>query len=259
MADQYTGPVIAIEEITKVYRMGDFEVRALDGVSLKVAQGEMLAIMGPSGSGKSTLMNIVGCLDQPSSGEYWLAGEDVSRLNDDRLAEIRNQRIGFVFQSFNLLPRTSAVQNVELPLIYSGIRDRRARAVAALQAVGLGDRLTHRPNELSGGQQQRVAIARALVTSPSIIMADEPTGNLDSKAGAEVMTIFQDLNEQQGITIILVSHEPDIAAHCRRVVHMYDGKILRDEPVLNPRRASEAMYRAEVPPSVSSSVVEPQV
>lgn len=259
MADQYTGPVIEIKDIAKVYRMGDFEVHALDGVSLRVAQGEMLAIMGPSGSGKSTLMNIIGCLDQPSSGEYWLAGEDVSRLNDDRLAEIRNQRIGFVFQSFNLLPRTNALQNVELPLIYSGIRDRRARAVAALQAVGLGDRLTHRPNELSGGQQQRVAVARALVTSPSIIMADEPTGNLDSKAGAEVMAIFQSLNEQHGITIILVSHEPDIAAHCRRVVHIHDGKILSDEPVLNQRRAGMAMYRAEAQPGASSAVLQPQV
>jgi putative ABC transport system ATP-binding protein len=235
-------PIIEIKDITKVYRMGDVAVHALRGVSLKVEQGEMLAIMGPSGSGKSTLMNIIGCLDQPTAGEYRLAGEDVARLNDDRLAEIRNRRIGFVFQSFNLLARTSAVQNVELPLIYSGIRNRRARAIAALEAVGLGERLQHRPSELSGGQQQRVAIARALVTSPSIIMADEPTGNLDSKAGAEVMHIFQKLNAEQGITIILVTHEPDIAEHCRRVVHIYDGAILCDEPVLNPRQAGDSAY-----------------
>ncbi len=242
MIEGQTPPVIAIKDITKVYRMGDVEVHALSGVSLKVEHGEMLAIMGPSGSGKSTLMNIIGCLDQPTAGEYWLAGEDVSRLNDDQLAEIRNKRIGFVFQSFNLLARTTAVQNVELPLIYSGVRGRRARAAAALEAVGLGERMLHRPSELSGGQQQRVAIARALVTSPSIIMADEPTGNLDSKAGAEVMHIFQRLNEEQGITVILVTHEPDIAEHCRRIVHIYDGTILCDEPVLNQRRAGESAY-----------------
>ncbi len=242
MAETETQPLIVIRDITKVYRMGDVEVHALRGVSLTVERGEMLAIMGPSGSGKSTLMNIIGCLDQPTSGEYWLAGENVARLNDDQLAEIRNKRIGFVFQNFNLLARTTAVQNVELPLIYSGVRDRRSRAVAALEAVGLGERLEHRPSELSGGQQQRVAIARALVTSPSIIMADEPTGNLDSKAGAEVMQIFQRLNEEQGITIILVTHEPDIAEHCRRIVHIYDGQILCDEPVPAPRRAGESAY-----------------
>jgi putative ABC transport system ATP-binding protein len=252
MAEPNTGPVIAIKDITKVYSMGEVEVHALRGVSLTVEHGEMLAIMGPSGSGKSTLMNIIGCLDQPTAGGYWLAGEDVSRLNDDRLAEIRNQRIGFVFQSFNLLARTSAVQNVELPLIYSGTRNRRARAVEALQRVGLGERLTHRPNELSGGQQQRVAIARALVTSPSIIMADEPTGNLDSKAGAEVMHIFQQLNEEQGITVILVTHEPDIAEHCRRIVHIYDGKILCDEPVLNQRRAGESAYLIDHRPPMTT-------
>jgi putative ABC transport system ATP-binding protein len=250
MVEQQSGPVIEIQDITKVYRMGDIEVHALSGVSLRVNHGEMIAVMGPSGSGKSTLMNIIGCLDQPTAGQYWLAGEDVSRLNDDRLAEIRNKRIGFVFQSFNLLARTTALQNVELPLIYSGIRDRRSHAIAALQLVGLGERLTHRPNELSGGQQQRVAIARALVTSPSIIMADEPTGNLDSKAGAEIMHIFQQLNEAQGITIILVTHEPDIAEHCRRIVHIYDGKILFDEPVLNQRRAGESAYLADHRPAV---------
>ncbi len=236
-------PVIELAEITKVYRMGDVEVRALRGVSLKVCPGEMLAIMGPSGSGKSTLMNIIGCLDQPTSGAYRLAGQDVSRLNDNRLAEIRGRRIGFVFQNFNLLPRTDAMQNVELPLIYAGVRDRRRRAKAALEAVGLGDRLHHRPNELSGGQQQRVAIARALVNDPAIILADEPTGNLDSKSGAEIMGIFQNLNEEKGITVILVTHEPDIAEHTRRIVHLYDGLIVKDEPVTEQRHAGNSVYR----------------
>jgi putative ABC transport system ATP-binding protein len=245
MPDELLTPVIEIQDLTKVYRMGDIEVHALRGVTLRVCPGEMVAIMGPSGSGKSTLMNIIGCLDQPTGGAYFLAGQDVARMNDDQLAEIRNRRIGFVFQSFNLLARTDAVRNVELPLIYSGARDRRHRAEAALEAVGLGDRKHHRPNELSGGQQQRVAIARALVTHPDIIMADEPTGNLDSKAGAEVMGIFQRLNEEQGITIILVTHEPDIAEHTRRVIHLYDGKIVRDESVAQPRRATgDSVYSA---------------
>jgi putative ABC transport system ATP-binding protein len=239
-----SGPVLELEEIVKVYQMGETLVHALQGVSLRVCPGEMLAIMGPSGSGKSTLMNILGCLDQPTSGSYMLAGEDVARLNDNRLAEIRGQRIGFVFQSFNLLPRTDAIQNVELPLLYAGVRDRRSRAGAALNAVGLGDRMHHRPNELSGGQQQRVAIARALVNDPAIILADEPTGNLDSRAGAEIMGIFQTLNEQKGITIILVTHEPDIAEHTRRIVHLYDGKIVRDESVLNQRHAGNSVYSA---------------
>jgi putative ABC transport system ATP-binding protein len=239
-----SGPVIELQEIVKVYQMGATQVRALEGVSLKVCPGEMLAIMGPSGSGKSTLMNILGCLDQPTSGSYKLAGEDVSRLNDNQLAEIRGRRIGFVFQSFNLLPRTDAIQNVELPLLYAGVRDRRNRARAALDAVGLGDRMHHRPNELSGGQQQRVAIARALVNDPAIILADEPTGNLDSKAGAEIMGIFQTLNEEKGITIILVTHEPDIAEHTRRIVHIYDGKIVKDELVPNQRHAGNSVYSA---------------
>ncbi len=196
MNEQRNSAVIELNDIAKVYQMGDVEVHALRGVSLQICQGEMVAIMGPSGSGKSTLMNVIGCLDQPSAGGYWLAGEDVSRLGDDDLAAIRSRRIGFVFQSFNLLARTDALQNVELPLVYAGVRvsERRARAKAALEAVGLGDRLHHRPNELSGGQQQRVAIARALVNRPSIILADEPTGNLDSKVGAEVMGLFQKLN-----------------------------------------------------------------
>jgi len=239
-----SGPVIELKDVTKTYQMGDVQVHALQGVSLKVCPGEMLAIMGPSGSGKSTLMNILGCLDQPTSGAYILAGEDVARLNDNRLAEIRGRRIGFVFQSFNLLPRTKAIENVELPLIYSGARDRRQLAKAALDAVGLADRVHHRPSELSGGQQQRVAIARSLVNNPAIILADEPTGNLDSKAGAEVMSIFQRLNEEKGITIILVTHEPDIAEHTRRIVHLYDGKIVKDEQVLEQRHAGNSVYSA---------------
>jgi putative ABC transport system ATP-binding protein len=246
--DLASGPVIEIQDLTKVYQMGDLQVHALQGVSLTICQGEMVAIMGPSGSGKSTLMNIIGCLDQPTAGQYRLAGEDVSRLNDDQLADIRNRRIGFVFQSFNLLARTDALANVELPLIYSGLRitERRNRARAALDMVGLGNRLHHRPNELSGGQQQRVAIARALVNRPSIIMADEPTGNLDSKAGAEVMGIFQRLNIEQGITVILVTHEPDIAEHTRRVIRLYDGLIDSDVQVAEPRVAGDSAYAARL-------------
>jgi len=245
MNAELSGPVIQLRDVTKVYQMGDVQVHALSGVSLTICQGEMVAIMGPSGSGKSTLMNIIGCLDQPSSGAYQLAGDDVSRLNDDRLAEIRSRRLGFVFQSFNLLARTSALQNVELPLIYAGVRsgDRRARAKTALAAVGLSDRLHHRPNELSGGQQQRVAIARALVNSPRIILADEPTGNLDSKVGAEVMGLFQKLNVETGLTVILVTHEPDIAEHTRRILHIYDGQIVSDEQVPEPRIAGESAYQ----------------
>ncbi|MGE5141777.1 MAG: ABC transporter ATP-binding protein [Rudaea sp.] len=217
--------VIEIENITKVYKMGDVEVQALRGVSFTVDRGEMVAIMGPSGSGKSTLMNIIGCLDTPTSGLYLLDGIDVSKLNDDQQADIRNKKIGFVFQSFNLLPRTTALDNVELPMVYGHASGRRQRAIAALEQVGLKDRVHHRPNELSGGQQQRVAIARALVNDPAIILADEPTGNLDSHAGEEIMGIFHRLNQERGMTVVLVTHDPDIGAHAARVIHLRDGMV----------------------------------
>jgi putative ABC transport system ATP-binding protein len=224
------GPlVIAIEGVTRLYPMGDEMIHALRGVALKIHRNEFLAVMGPSGSGKSTLMNMLGCLDTPTDGHYHFQGRDVAAMSDDELADIRNREIGFVFQTFNLLPRSNALHNVELPLIYAGIRktERLARAREALEHVGLGDRVHHRPNELSGGQRQRVAIARALVTRPSIILADEPTGNLDSKTGVEIMTLFEQLYEQ-GNTIIVVTHEEDIARYARRIVRLRDGLIESD-------------------------------
>ena len=221
--------LLSLDRVTKVYRMGDVEVHALRGVSLEIAEGEFVAIMGASGSGKSTLMNIIGCLDRPTGGSYLLAGEVVSSLDRTALARKRNRTLGFVFQSFNLLSRTSALENVELPLLYAGLatRDRHERARKALTRVGLGNRLDHHPNQLSGGQQQRVAIARAIVTNPKVILADEPTGNLDSETSVEVMGIFQELRET-GITIVLVTHEPDIARYAARVVVMKDGKLQSD-------------------------------
>ncbi|HXM52311.1 MAG TPA: ABC transporter ATP-binding protein [Candidatus Binatus sp.] len=221
--------MITLEGITKVYLAGEVEVAALKGISLHIPEGEFVAIMGPSGSGKSTLMNLVGCLDQPSSGRYILDGYDVSALTDDQLAWIRNRKIGFVFQSYNLIPRASAVHNVEMPLIYAGDNQQRhQRAMAALESVGLLERASHLPNELSGGQQQRVAVARALVTDPAILLADEPTGNLDSESSLEIMKLLRDLN-QQGRTIVLITHEADIAAFAQRVVRLRDGVIVSDE------------------------------
>jgi putative ABC transport system ATP-binding protein len=231
-----SGIVIKTLELTKVYEMGSEQVHALRGVDVEIHKGEYVAIMGPSGSGKSTLMNLIGCLDSPTSGKYWLAGRLVSDLDDDELAFIRNKEIGFVFQTFNLLPRATALHNVELPLIYNGTpaEERIEKAKKALERVDLMDRMTHKPNELSGGQRQRVAIARALVNSPSIVLGDEPTGNLDSKTGEEIMALFENLH-QQGNTIILVTHENDIAQHAHRVIHIRDGKIASDEAVVKKR------------------------
>jgi putative ABC transport system ATP-binding protein len=228
-----SGIVIKTDELAKVYEMGSEQVHALRGVNVQIRKGEYVAIMGPSGSGKSTLMNLIGCLDSPTSGKYWLAGRLVSDLDDDELAYIRNKEIGFVFQTFNLLPRATALHNVELPLIYNGTpaEERLERAKKALERVDLADRMNHKPNELSGGQRQRVAVARALVNSPSIVLADEPTGNLDSKTGDEIMALFETLHSQ-GNTIILVTHENDIAQHAHRIVHIRDGQVASDQAVV---------------------------
>jgi putative ABC transport system ATP-binding protein len=249
--------VISVKDLTKVYKMGDYEVRALRGVSLDIEPGEFVSVIGPSGSGKSTFMHIAGCLDRPTAGQYLLDGRDVSKLSKDELARVRNQKIGFVFQGFNLLSRTSALDNVELPLLYNsknGLRTkaRHKRALEALDKVGLGDRHHHMPNQLSGGQQQRVAIARALINEPSIILADEPTGNLDTRTSVEVMGIFQRLNVEQKITVLLITHEADIAEYGTRIVRFRDGHIVADQPVAHRRNADDEM--AALPPPESDEI-----
>jgi putative ABC transport system ATP-binding protein len=238
--------MIKVEGLTRTYKMGTTLVHALRGLDLEIGSGELVAIMGPSGSGKSTFMNMVGCLDRPNTGDYWLDTINVSRMNDNQLAEIRNEKIGFVFQQFNLLPRTSALRQVELPMLYSGMPNRKERALQALAAVGLADRHHHTPSELSGGQQQRVASARALVNDPVVLLADEPTGALDTRTGEEIMGIFQRLH-REGKTVILVTHEWDIAMHCRRIIRFKDGRVLSDEPVLEPKDAYEELQRLPDP------------
>jgi putative ABC transport system ATP-binding protein len=242
-------PVISVRELTKTYQMGEVAVQALRSVSLDVEGGEFVTVVGPSGSGKSTLMHILGCLDQPTSGQYFLEGRDVARLSDDEISGIRNRQIGFVFQGFNLLARTSALENVELPLLYSSdgssSATRRKRALEALEAVGLADRAQHHTNQLSGGQQQRVAIARALLNNPSILLADEPTGNLDSRTSVEVMEIFQSLKESRGITIVLITHEPEVAAYGSRIVAFRDGVVVSDQ--INDRRRTARAEIVEMP------------
>lgn len=252
--------VLEVEDLHKVYVTGDVKVRALNGVDLKIYEGDFVALMGQSGSGKSTLMNLLGCLDRPSSGKYYFEGKDVSNLSRDALAEIRNLKIGFVFQGFNLLSRTSAIDNVQLPLMYSakvGARERYRRAKALLERVGLGERIDHHPNQLSGGQQQRVAIARALVNEPAILLADEPTGNLDSKTGLEILAEFQRLNAEENQTIVMVTHDRDIANCCLRQIVMQDGQVVSDRPTANPRDAAAELqdllvHRAHLPLEAAS-------
>jgi len=244
-------PLIAVRDLTKTYDLGELQVRALRGITLDVHPGEFVALTGPSGSGKSTFMHVLGCLDRPTSGQYLLNGRDVSLLDKRALARVRNQEIGFVFQGFNLLPRTSALENVELPLMYAGVRsggERRDRATEALRAVGLGERIGHHPNQLSGGQQQRVAIARALVNNPKLLLADEPTGNLDSRTSIEVMEIFQRLSAERGLTIVLVTHEHDIAEYGTRMVAFRDGRVRMDQPVAGRREATAELARLEAEP-----------
>jgi putative ABC transport system ATP-binding protein len=252
---------IEVRDLTKIYRMGDHEVRALRGVTLQIEAGEFVAVTGPSGSGKSTFMHIAGCLDRPTTGEYLLDGRDVSKLSKDELARVRNQKIGFVFQGFNLLSRTSALDNVELPLLYrhqNGFRaaERHKRAIAALDAVGLGERHHHMPNQLSGGQQQRVAIARSLINEPSIILADEPTGNLDTRTSIEVMGIFQRLNTERGITVILITHEHDIAEYGTRLIRFRDGRVVADQQIVHRRNAADEL--AALPPPEPDLIAPPE-
>ena len=250
---------IEVRDLTKTYETGAVSLQVLKGITFHIDDGELCAIMGPSGSGKSTLMNILGCLDTPTEGEYLLDGENVAAFDEARLAQVRNRKIGFVFQSFNLLKRTTALDQVALPLLYAGVepKERHDRAVAALNAVGLGDRLDHKPNQLSGGQQQRVAIARALVTTPSLILADEPTGNLDSKSSVEVMDIFQQLNRDLGITVIFVTHEPDIARYTRRVLRIRDGYLGADEPIAQPHSAAAELAARHEPIPLPVGTVHP--
>ncbi len=254
-------PVISVRDLMRVYHMGDHEVRALRGVSLDVEPGEFVCVTGPSGSGKSTFMHIIGCLDKPSSGQYILDGKDVSKLSKDELAGVRNTKIGFVFQGFNLLTRTTALDNVELPLLYNGVQkmkaaERHKRAMAALEIVGLGQRFHHMPNQLSGGQQQRVAIARALINEPSIILADEPTGNLDTRTSIEVMGIFQRLNVERGITVMLITHEMDIAEYGTRLIRFRDGRVVADQKIAHRRNAEEAL--AALPPPEPDQIPHPE-
>jgi putative ABC transport system ATP-binding protein len=238
--------IIRTQGLCKQYVMGDQVVHALRDVDAEILEGEFVAIMGPSGSGKSTFMNLIGCLDRPTAGEYILSGNPVAQMSDNQLAEIRNKYIGFVFQNFNLLPRTSALKNVELPLVYAGAKNRVARAKQALETVGLGQRMDHKPSELSGGQQQRVAIARAIVNDPVLVLGDEPTGNLDSRTSEEIMALFQDLN-RQGKTVVIVTHEEEIAHHCKRIIRFKDGRILKDERVENPIDAREVIRNMPEP------------
>ena len=249
-------PVIEVHDLSKDYVMGDMVVHALRHVDLKVEQGEFVAIMGPSGSGKSTFMNLIGCLDRPSGGDYLLNGVAVAKLGDNDLADIRNKYLGFVFQQFNLLPRTSALRNVELPLMYAGVKDREAKAMVAIDRVGLTQRAHHKPSELSGGQQQRVAVARAIVNDPVLILADEPTGNLDSRTSEEIMALFQDLNHQ-GKTVMVVTHEEEIARHCKRIIRFRDGRLVSDDKVAKPLDAHEVLAKLPDPDAEEQAAPEP--